>query len=134
MLPSFEMGLAIKLSDDLALEARVSGEAMHRSLSGQIEFWSRLGKAVERRLGSHALLSLRGAGETTIAASLDRIEAESRTSFGSEKTQAYLKEGPFPRFVKSDRTGFLIKIDADGTETEGRFIHRRFVAVPDCAG
>ena len=41
------MGQPVKLSDTLILDARVVGKAAERSIAGQIEFWARVGRAVE---------------------------------------------------------------------------------------
>ena len=41
------MPSVVKLSDELINEARLYADAMHRSVSKQIEHWSRLGKAAE---------------------------------------------------------------------------------------
>lgn len=41
------MTIAVKISDELALEARVQGKALHRSMAGQIEYWARIGKIAE---------------------------------------------------------------------------------------
>ena len=41
------MPSVVKLSDELINEARLYADAMHRSVSKQIEHWARLGKAAE---------------------------------------------------------------------------------------
>lgn len=41
------MPTALKLSDDLIEMAKPHAAAEHRSVSKQIEYWARLGKAVE---------------------------------------------------------------------------------------
>ena len=41
------MPAVIKLSDSIIEEARPYASAMHRSIPKQIEYWARLGKAVE---------------------------------------------------------------------------------------
>ena len=46
------MGQPVKVSDTLLLDARLMGEATHRSIAGQIEFWARLGRAVAALLGT----------------------------------------------------------------------------------
>ena len=41
--------------------------------------------------------------------------------------KAHLEEGPFPHFEPaSDRPGWLVKIDADGKRSVGRFVNRVF--------
>lgn len=41
------MSVAIKLSDDLAQEAKLYAAISHRSVPKQIEYWSRMGKLAE---------------------------------------------------------------------------------------
>src|SRR5687768_11176050 len=41
------MSQPVKLSDELVLDARLVGEGLERSIAGQIEFWARLGRAIE---------------------------------------------------------------------------------------
>ena len=41
------MATAVRISNELANEARKSGRVDHRSLAGQIEHWARLGKCAE---------------------------------------------------------------------------------------
>ena len=41
------MAVALKLSDDLINLAKPHAAAQHRSVPKQIEYWARLGKAVE---------------------------------------------------------------------------------------
>lgn len=41
------MPVNVKLSEELVAEARKAGAVHHRSLSEQIERWSRMGKAAE---------------------------------------------------------------------------------------
>lgn len=41
------MSIALKLSDDLVEMARPHAAAEHRSVPKQIEYWARLGKAID---------------------------------------------------------------------------------------
>ena len=41
------MAVALKLSDELVELAKPNAAAKHRSVPKQIEYWARLGKAVE---------------------------------------------------------------------------------------
>lgn len=45
------MPIALKLSDDLVEMAKVHAAAEHRSVPKQIEYWARLGKAVDDNPG-----------------------------------------------------------------------------------
>ena len=41
------MAIAVRISEELANEARKLGRIDHRSLAGQIEHWARMGKCAE---------------------------------------------------------------------------------------
>jgi hypothetical protein len=47
-----------------------------------------------------------------------------------ERVRSWLQAGQYPHFeADPDTAGVLIRIDADGTRTRGRFLRRRFVPV-----
>ena len=52
------MSQPVKLSDALVLDARLAGEAVERSIAGQVEFWARLGRSVELLLEGEQVLRL----------------------------------------------------------------------------
>ena len=55
---------------------------------------------------------------------------------GREQLKAYLGSRPYPHFEGvPDRPRLLVRIDADGTRTVGRFVNRKFqpVQVPSGA-
>lgn len=41
------MSQAVKLSEQIVADARISSRALKRSVAGQIEHWARIGKIVE---------------------------------------------------------------------------------------
>ncbi len=59
------MGQPVKLSEGLVTDARLVGEALARSIAGQIEFWARLGRAIEPLLEGQKVLALAQAGGPT---------------------------------------------------------------------
>jgi ParD-like antitoxin of type II bacterial toxin-antitoxin system len=121
------MGQPVKLSDQLVLDARLVGETAERSIASQIEFWARLGRAVEPVLRTDAVLRLKQRGGTLkLSDALQTVDMP----IGQERLQQYLAERPYPHFeAAADRPGLLVKVDADGTRTVGRFVHRKFRAV-----
>jgi hypothetical protein len=118
------MAQPVKLSDDLVLDARLTGETAQRSIAGQVEFWARLGRAAETVLrGDHAHALKRRGDARPLSESLAAVE----TAEGRERLEAHLARRPFPHFEPApDAPGWLVKIDEDGTRTLGRFIHRVF--------
>lgn len=106
------------------LDARVVGEAAERSIAGQIEFWARLGKAVEPLLRGDRVLRLKQRGEATpLSILLESVDGKA----GHERLNDHLLSRPFPHFVPAPgRPGFIVKIDDDGERTVGRFVNREF--------
>jgi hypothetical protein len=121
------MGQPVKLSDQLVLDARVVGEAAERSIAGQIEFWARLGRAIEPLLRTDEALRLKQRGEAVpLSACLGDID----TAAGRDRVNAFLATRPYPHFEPApDRPGYIVKIDEDGTRTVGRFVNRQFKPV-----
>ncbi len=119
------MSQPVKLSDALVLDARLAGEAVERSIAGQVEFWAKLGRSVELLLGAPEVLSLcRRAAARPLSECLDSVD----TPEGRERVRAYLREGPWPHYeTDPDHVGVLIRIDADGKQTRGRFVKRQFI-------
>ena len=120
------MAQPVKLSDELVLDARQIGEVSQRSIAGQVEFWARLGRAVERLLRADHVLALKRLGDARpLSASLEAT----RTAAGRERLAAVLEAKPFPHFEPAEQAGVLVKIDADGTRTLGRFVRRVFTPI-----
>jgi ParD-like antitoxin of type II ParDE toxin-antitoxin system len=124
MLPFWCMGQPVKLSENLVLDARVVGETAERSIAGQIEFWARLGRAVEPVLRTETALRLKSRGEAVpLSACLTSVD----TQEGRERVRSHLASRPYPHFEPAARRpGLIVKIDEDGTRTIGRFVNRRF--------
>ena len=119
------MSQPVKLSNELVLEARTVGGMVERSIAGQVEFWARLGKAIEPLLQGDRVLALQQAGK---AQKLEEILASVDTDEGRKRVHDYLNSRPFPHFEAStDEPGVIVKIDKDGTRTRGRFVNRAFI-------
>ena len=120
------MGQPVKLSDHLILDARLTSELAERSIAGQIEFWANLGRAIEPLLAGTQVLALRRAGKVKpLSACIEAVDAPE----GRRRVSEHLKAQPFPHYEPAPgRPGMLIRIDANGKRTVGRFVHRRFKA------
>jgi len=57
------MAQPVKVSDELVLDARLTGQLLKRSIAGQIEFWAVLGRAIEPLLEGVQVLALQRAGK-----------------------------------------------------------------------
>lgn len=120
------MGQPVKMSDALVLDARLTGETAERSIAGQIEFWARLGRAIEPLLRGDRALALRRSGD---AAPLSKRLGSVDSPEGRRRLAGHLKTLPYPHYEPADSPGLLVKIEADGRRTLGRFVNRRFQAV-----
>lgn len=120
------MSQPVKLSDGLVLEARLVSELAERSIAGQIEYWAQLGRAIEPLLDGAKALALRKAGaERPLSALLESVDSPE----GRRRVAEHLGRQPFPHYEQAPRRpGLLVRIDADGTRTLGRFVNREFRA------
>ena len=120
------MSQPVKLSDDLVLDARLTGEIVNRSIAGPIEFWAQLGRAIEPLLAGKQVLALQKAGKTErLSACLDSVD----TATGRRRVREHLRSRPFPHYEPCPkRPGLLVRTEVDGTRTVGHFVGRRFTA------
>src|SRR5262245_16647282 len=118
------MSQPVKLSDALVLDARLTAEISERSIAGQIEFWANLGRSIEPLLdGLRALALQKAARAKAVSACLLSVD----TAEGRRRVKDYLDSRPFPHYEPHPKkSGLLLRVEADGTRTAGRFIGRRF--------
>jgi hypothetical protein len=118
------MSQPVKLSDALVLDARLVGGIAERSIAGQIEFWANLGRAIEPVLDGARTLALARSGRLRpLSACLDDVDSPA----GRTRVSEYLATLPYPHYEPAARApGALVRIDADGRRTLGRFVRRRF--------
>jgi hypothetical protein len=121
------MSQPVKVSDALLLDARVAGAAVERSIAGQIEFWAKIGRALEPLLRGDQVLALCRAGNVTpLSASLGSVDSAA----GRQRVIDHLKTRPYPHYeAAAGSPGLLVRIEADGKRTVGRFVNRRFLPV-----
>lgn len=118
------MAQPVKLSDEIVLDARLTGELSQRSIAGQVEYWARLGRAIEALLRTEEVLELKRRGDAKpLSTSLGEVE----TPDGQKRLAAVLAARAYPHFEAApDHPGLLMKVDEDGTRTLGRFVQRVF--------
>jgi hypothetical protein len=111
----------------LVLDARLAGESFERSIAGQVEFWAKLGRAVESLLqGGQALALCRSAAAQPLSACLDAADSAA----GRRRVSEFLLTQPYPHYEPAPGApGLLVRIEADGKRTVGRFANRQFKAV-----
>lgn len=121
------MSQPVKLSDGLVLDARLAGEVVERSIAGQVEYWARLGRGVEQLLQAPQVLALcRSGGARPISSCLESADSAE----GRRRLTGFLRSQPYPHYEPhAARPGLLVRIDADGGRTVGRFVNRQFRTV-----
>jgi hypothetical protein len=120
------MSQPVKISDALVLDARLTGEAAERSIAGQIEFWARLGRAIEPLLRGDQALALRRAGDSRpLSECLQSVDSPE----GRQRLAEHLQSRPYPHYEPAGSPGLLIRTEADGKRTLGRFVNRHFQVV-----
>ncbi len=118
------MSQPVKLSDALVLDARLAGEILERSIAGQVEYWARLGRSVDALLeGTQAMALCRSGSATPLSVCLESVD----TPAGRSRVTSTLNALPFPHYeAVPDSRGLLVRIEADGRRSTGRFVNRRF--------
>ena len=121
------MSQPVKVSDALLLDARVAGEAVERSIAGQIEFWAKIGRALEPLLrGDHVLALCRAGNVKPLSACLESVDSPA----GRQRVVEHLKTRPYPHYeAAAGSPGLLVRTEADGKRTVGRFVNRQFQPV-----
>jgi hypothetical protein len=120
------MSQPVKVSDALLLDARVAGELVERSIAGQIEFWAKIGRALEPLLrGDHVLALCRAGNVKPLSACLESVDSAA----GRKRVVEHLKTRPYPHYEAAATPGLLVRTEADGERMEGRFVNRQFQPV-----
>jgi hypothetical protein len=122
-----DMSQPVKVSDDLVLDARLMGASAQRSIAGQIEFWAGLGRALEMLLRGDQVLALCRAGRAKpLSSCLKSVDS----AVGHRRLTKYLRSQPYPHYQPArGSAGLLVRIEANGKRTTGKFINRRFEPV-----
>jgi hypothetical protein len=121
------MSQPVKLSDVLVLDARLVGNVAERSIAGQIEYWANLGRAIEPLLqGTQALALCKKASARPLSECLESVD----TPKGKDRVKKYLETQPYPHYAPAtEAPGLLVRTDADGKQTIGKFVNRKFQSV-----
>ncbi|MGC8540446.1 MAG: TA system antitoxin ParD family protein [Steroidobacteraceae bacterium] len=123
------MSQSVKLSGSLISEARSAIKGRERSVSAQVEYWAKMGQAIESILRVPQAASLRHQSKVpAIFAGLGSADSPA----GRRRVRQILKSRPFPHYTAHPRkAGLLIRIDADGKRSTGQFINRRFEPITE---
>lgn len=121
------MSQPVKLSDSLVLDARIAAKVVERSIAGQVEYWAKLGRAVEQLIqGPQAMALCRNAAARPLSACLESVDSAA----GRQRVAEFLQSQPFPHYEPHpDEPGLLVRIEESGRRTVGRFVNRQFQPV-----
>src|ERR1035441_5353920 len=101
------MSQPVKVSDALLLDARVAGEAVERSIAGQIEFWAKIGRALEPILrGDHVLALCRSGNVKPLSACLATVDSPA----GRQRVVEHLNSRPFPHYEAAPTSPGMLEI------------------------
>ena len=128
------MSTAIKVSESLAEEARTAAQYADRSLTGQVEHWARLGKAVEPLLTTKTITALKKWPELTPEEEeiekqriLEALE-QFRNTPGSVLRERIGLAGKTLYEVDPEDSNRIVQVQPDGRRVRGRIVDRVFVA------
>ena len=121
------MSQPVKLSDALVLDARLAGKVVERSIAGQVEFWAKVGQAIEPLLQGVQVMALCRQGATR---PLSQCLESVGTPAGRSRLSKFLESQPWPHYEPHPhQAGLLLRIEKNGKRTVGRFVNRRFETV-----
>jgi len=119
-------GIPIRLSSNLATQAREVADIADRSLTEQVEHWARLGQIVEASVSSATVTKLKAlsydAALPGLVAAADSPTARAETAVA---VRARAKGSIYG--VAVDDPDVIVRHEADGTVTRGVFVNGSFV-------
>jgi len=128
------VAVAIKVSADLAESARREAADADRSLTGQIEHWAKLGRAVEAILPSQVAAALKRCGGDLTAIEDEALRGkvlDALAAFQVRSSEALRQKIGLDLQVlfepDPEKPGGLVRIDPDGTKTRGLLKGRAFI-------
>lgn len=128
--------VAIKVSAEFANSVRTEAQAADRSLTGQIEHWAKLGRAVESIMPMPVAVALKrcaGDLEAIEDPALRRKVLDALASFQSEAPEARRQKIGLDRQTRfepdPDRPGGMVRITPDGSRARGTMKGRTFIPI-----
>ena len=126
--------VAIKVSAEFANSVRAEAQAADRSLTGQIEHWAKLGRAVESIMPvpvSAALKRCAGDLEGIDDPAMRRKVLDALAHFQTEAPEVIRQKIGLDRQIRfepdPDHLGGMIRISPDGTCVRGTMKGRNFI-------
>lgn len=120
--------IPLRIDSDLVNEARESAALMDRTATAQIEFWAKLGRVMEGVLTHDAIVTVKQASRVK---NLDELLAIVTTPDGKKRALAVIRRHKGPTYSAGPgEPGVVIESMPDGARRRGRFVNRRFTALP----
>ncbi len=128
---------SLRIDENLVIQAQRQARVQHRSISGQIEYWAKLGRAVASKISAAEAFSItQGLKEIRLetprsiainpGSVLNELEADRAKGFSGKPVTL----APFYFEASVGKPGFLDKVNTvSGERQTGRFRNGKFEAV-----
>ena len=117
--------IPLRIDTSLVNQARTAGSLFERPPTAQIEFWAKLGRAVEAVMTGGGVATVK---QLARVEKIDEVLALTRTERGRQLARAAIARHKGPIYsVDPDSPVVMIETQPDGTVRRGKFAHRRFV-------
>lgn len=124
------MSVPTRINDELAEDVKRQADRKGRSFASQVEYWTALGKMVERSLTGAEIDKLLDGSKVHLAR-----EEEGPLSMATIRNKVMADKGPVSSLTNADewyiaapgRPGFIIRLNKKGEKVTGKFKHGKFV-------
>ncbi|MDY6906193.1 MAG: hypothetical protein SWH61_16100 [Thermodesulfobacteriota bacterium] len=128
---------SLRIDENLVIQGQREARVQHRSISGQIEYWAKLGRAIASKISAADAYSVtQGLKEIRLEtvqstsvdpeAVLNTLEADRANGFSGKPVTS----APFYFEASTSRPGFIDKVDAvSGERQTGKFQDGKFEAL-----
>ena len=123
--------IPLRIDTELVNQARTTGSLFERPLTAQIEFWAKLGRAIEAVLTGESVATVKQIARVD---KIDEVLAMTRTERGRGKARAVIARHKGPVYgVDPASPAVMIETQPDGTVQRGKFVNRKFVPLSRAA-
>lgn len=117
--------IPLRIDTDLVNQARTAGSLFERPPTAQIEFWAKIGRAMEAVMTGDSVATVK---QLARVEKIDEVLAMTRTERGREKARAVIARHRGPIYSTDPASpDIMIETRANGIRRRGRFMNRRFV-------
>jgi hypothetical protein len=117
--------IPLRIDTELVHQARAAGSLFERPPTAQIEFWAKLGRAVEAVLTGESVAVVK---QLARVEKIDEVLALTRTERGREKARAVIAQHKGPIYSTDPASPeVIVETQPDGRRRRGRFENRKFI-------